>query len=114
MIGTGIFTSTGFQAASLHDPPTILIAWALGGLLALFGASAYAELGAMMPKAGGEYVYLREAYHPLVGFLSGWTSLLAGYSAPIAVAALSFGKYTDLVFPHLGHPRLLGIGLVCV
>jgi basic amino acid/polyamine antiporter, APA family len=113
MIGTGIFTSTGYQAASLGDSGTILIAWGVGGVLALCGASAYAELGAMMPKAGGEYVYLREAYHPAVGFLSGWTSLLAGFSAPIAVAGLAFGTYTAQVFPELaGSERALGIGLV--
>ena len=85
MIGTGVFTSTGFQARSLHDPMTILLAWVVGGVLALCGAAVYAELGALMPRAGGEYVYLREAYHPAVGFMSGWVSLTAGFSAPIAV-----------------------------
>jgi APA family basic amino acid/polyamine antiporter len=62
MIGTGVFTSAGFQAASLHDPMTILACWIVGGVLALCGAAAYAELGSMMPHAGGDYVYLREAY----------------------------------------------------
>lgn len=115
MIGTGVFTSTGFQAQSLHDPTTILLAWVVGGVLALCGAAAYAELGAMMPKAGGEYVYLREAYHPLIGFLSGWVSLFAGFSAPVAVAALAFGKYAAAVFPGLGDPwaqKGLAIALV--
>lgn len=93
MVGTGIFTSTGFQAASLHDPATILLLWVVGGVLALCGAASYGELGARMPKAGGEYVYLREAYHPAVGFMSGWVSLTAGFSAPIAVAALAFARY---------------------
>src|SRR5512134_3545353 len=101
MIGTGVFTSTGFQAAALHDPPTILLAWVVGGVLALCGAAAYAELGSMMPRAGGEYVYLREAYHPSVGFMSGWVSLSAGFSAPIAVAALFFARYLGTVFPEL-------------
>ena len=59
MIGAGIFISTGYEAASVHDPKTILFAWVLGGVLALCGASCYAELGTMMPQAGGEYVYLR-------------------------------------------------------
>jgi len=104
MIGTGVFTSAGFQAASLHDPGIILLAWIVGGVLALCGAAAYAELGAMMPRAGGEYVYLREAYHPLIGFLSGWVSLFAGFSAPIAVAALAFGQYSAAVFPGLDDP----------
>ncbi|HEY0195799.1 MAG TPA: amino acid permease, partial [Kofleriaceae bacterium] len=102
MIGTGVFTSTGFQAASLHDPPTILIAWIVGGVLALCGAASYAELGAMMPRAGGEYVYLREAFHPAVGFMSGWVSLTAGFSAPIAVAALAFSRYVSKLVPALG------------
>jgi len=102
MIGTGVFTSTGFQAADLKDPPTILLCWVIGGIIALCGASAYAELGSMMPKAGGEYVYLREAYHPVVGFMSGWVSLTAGFSAPIAVSAMAFSKYTGKLFPALG------------
>ncbi|MCE9571538.1 MAG: amino acid permease [Deltaproteobacteria bacterium] len=101
MIGTGVFTSTGFQAASLHDPLTILIAWVVGGVLALSGAVAYAELGAMMPRVGDEYVYLREAYHPVVGVMSGWASLVAGFSAPIAAAAMAFAKYTAVIAPGL-------------
>lgn len=101
MIGVGVFTSTGFQAQSLHDPPTILLAWIVGGVIALCGAAAYAELGSMMPKAGGEYVYLREAYHPSVGFMSGWVSLTAGFSAPIAAAALAFAKYLGTLVPSL-------------
>ncbi len=101
MIGTGVFTSTGFQAASLHDPITILLAWVVGGLLALCGAAAYAELGSMMPRAGGEYVYLREAYHPVAGFMSGWVSMTAGFSAPIAVAALAFSRYLATLVPSL-------------
>ncbi len=99
MIGTGVFTSTGFQAASLHDPWTILLCWIVGGVVALCGAATYAELGSMMPKAGGEYVYLREAYPPAVGFMSGWVSLTAGFSAPIAVAALAFAKYLATLVP---------------
>jgi APA family basic amino acid/polyamine antiporter len=101
MVGTGVFTSTGFQAASLHDPGTILLAWIVGGVFALCGAAAYAELGAMMPQAGGEYVYLREAYHPAIGFMSGWGALTAGFSAPIAVSALAFSRYASKLFPAL-------------
>jgi APA family basic amino acid/polyamine antiporter len=101
MVGSGIFTSTGYQARSLHDPWTILLCWVLGGVIALCGASAYAELGSMMPRAGGEYVYLREAYHPAVGFMSGWVSLTAGFSAPIAFAAITFASYVGRVFPSL-------------
>ena len=97
MIGTGVFTGAGFNAQSLHDPMTILLAWTIGGVIALCGAMAYAELGSMMPKAGGEYVYLREAYHPAVGFMSGWVSLTAGFSAPLAGAAISFAIYVSAI-----------------
>jgi APA family basic amino acid/polyamine antiporter len=116
MIGTGVFTSTGYQAADLHDPPTILFAWVLGGLVALAGASCYAELGTMMPKAGGEYVYLREAYHPVLGFLSGWISLTAGFSAPIATSALLFAGYLGKLSPDIAavSPKLIAIALICV
>jgi APA family basic amino acid/polyamine antiporter len=99
MIGTGIFTSTGFQAGDLHDPMTILLCWVIGGVIALCGASCYAELGSMMPKAGGEYVYLREAYHPIAGFMSGWVSMTVGFSAPIAVSALAFAAYFTRIVP---------------
>ena len=99
MIGTGVFTSTGYQAASLHDPTTIVIAWIIGGVLALAGAAVYAELGVLMPRAGGEYVYLSEAYHPAVGFMSGWVSLTAGFSAPIATSALAFAAYLATLWP---------------
>jgi len=102
MIGSGVFTSAGFQAAALHDPTTMLLTWVVGGVLALCGAAAYAELGAMMPHAGGEYVYLREAYHPGVGFMSGWVSLTAGFSAPIAASALLFSAYLGAVLPGIG------------
>ena len=115
MIGVGVFTSTGFQAASLHDPWTILVAWVVGGVLALCGAAAYAELGAMMPRVGGEYVYLSEAYHPVVGTMSGWASLIAGFSAPIAAAAIAFSRYVGAVAPSLATPgteKAMAIGLI--
>jgi APA family basic amino acid/polyamine antiporter len=98
MVGTGIFTTTGFMASEL-EPGTILVAWVIGGALALCGALVYAELGAMLPHAGGEYVYLREAFHPLVGFLSGWLSLFVGFAVPIAAASLAFGSYLGAVLP---------------
>jgi APA family basic amino acid/polyamine antiporter len=118
MIGTGVFTSTGFQAHDLHDPTTILLAWVLGGVVALGGAACYAELGTMMPRAGGEYVYLREAYHPALGFMSGWVSLTAGFSAAIATSALLFAKYLTVLFgvgfgiELGGHDRLIAIVLI--
>jgi basic amino acid/polyamine antiporter, APA family len=101
MIGTGVFIGTGFNAAALPDPMTIMILWGIGGVLALCGAACYAELGSMMPRAGGEYVYLREAYHPIVGYMSGWISLTAGFSAPIAAAAKTFARYLAAIVPGL-------------
>jgi APA family basic amino acid/polyamine antiporter len=103
MIGSGVFTSAGFQAAfSFKDPVTMMSTWLVGGVIALCGAAVYAELGSLMPRAGGEYVYLREAYHPAVGFMSGWVSLIVGFSAPIAAAALLFASYVAAILPGLG------------
>lgn len=93
MIGTGIFGTTGFMANDLGSPSWILSLWAFGGLFALLGALAYGELGAAMPRSGGEYVYIRAAYGPVWGFLSGWTSLTIGFSAAIASAAHLFADH---------------------
>jgi APA family basic amino acid/polyamine antiporter len=102
MIGAGVFTIPGFQAAySFQDPWVMMSTWLVGGIVALCGAAVYAELGSLMPRAGGEYVYLREAYHPVIGFMSGWVSLIVGFSAPIAAAALLFASYVGAVVPAL-------------
>lgn len=93
VIGSGIFTTTGFMARDLGHPGLILAIWLMGGLVALAGALAYSELGAALPVAGGEYVYLTRAYGPFVGFLSGWTSFAVGFSAAIAAGAMSFASY---------------------
>jgi basic amino acid/polyamine antiporter, APA family len=93
MIGTGIFTLTGFMLAHAGAGWLVLACWVLGGLVALAGALSYAELAVMMPRAGGEYVYLRETYGPLAGFLTGWTSFFVGFSAPIAATGIAFSKY---------------------
>ncbi len=93
MIGTGIFGTTGFMASDLGSPAWILLLWAAGGLYALMGAFAYAELGAAMPRSGGEYIYIREAYGPAFGFLTGWTSLTIGFAAAIASAAHLFADH---------------------
>jgi len=100
MIGTGIFTTSGFIMEALGDPMTMLLCWFVGGVLALSGALCYGELGAMFPSAGGEYAYLREGLGRLSGFLSGWTSLIVGFSAPIAAAAMAFASYFFAVFPN--------------
>ena len=93
MVGTGVFTSLGFQVLGLPAGFPIAMLWLVGGLLSFCGAVCYAELAAMMPRSGGEYHLLTQAYHPLLGFLSGWISVTVGFSAPIAAAAIAFGAY---------------------
>jgi APA family basic amino acid/polyamine antiporter len=93
MVGTGIFTLSGFILLELQNTQLLLLCWLLGGLFALIGALCYGELGAMFPHAGGEYVYLREIFGPLSAFVSGWISLIVGFSAPIAAAAIAFATY---------------------
>ena len=93
MIGTGILVSPGYMMASLRNYPVIFGLWALGGLLAFCGALCVAELAAALPRAGGEYVYLREAYGPMPAFLSGWTSFFVGFSAPLAVTGYVAASY---------------------
>jgi APA family basic amino acid/polyamine antiporter len=111
MVGTGVFTSLGYQLEAVPSAFPILVLWALGGFLSFCGALCYAELVAMMPRSGGEYHLLREAYHPMAGFLAGWISLVAGFAAPIALAAMAFGRYmVKLGCP--GSPVLLAAGAV--
>lgn len=93
MVGAGIFTTSGFIMHELQNPWALLACWAVGGLFALAGALCYGELGARYPRAGGEYVFLRESFGEAVAFLSGWVSLLVGFSAPIAAGAMAFAVY---------------------
>ena len=93
MIGTGVFTSIGFQLSAVQNTWSILLLWLLGGLLALFGAFAYAELGTHFKQSGGDYIYLSRVFHPLMGYLSAWAGLTVGFSAPVALAAMAFTKY---------------------
>ncbi len=102
MIGTGIFTTTGFLAGDLGEPGLVLGIWVVGALFALAGALSYSELAVNFPQSGGEYVYLTRAYGPVWGFLSGWVSFFAGFSAPVAAAALAFAGYLAFIFPALG------------
>ncbi len=99
MIGTGIFTTSGFLAGDLGAPSLVLIIWVVGAMFALFGAFCYSELGVNFPSSGGEYVYLTQAYGPTWGFMTGWASFFAGFSAPIAAAALAFSDYMGYFFP---------------
>src|SRR4051812_17829940 len=107
MIGIGIFTTTGFLAGDLGKPWLVLLSWVIGAVFAFLGAICYSELAINFPSSGGEYLYLSRAYGPTWGFITGWVSLLAGFSAPIAAAALSFASYIVFVFPALQHFRQL-------
>jgi APA family basic amino acid/polyamine antiporter len=102
MVGTGIFTTSGFIIAELGNPNTMLLCWFVGGIFALCGALCYGELGAMFPKAGGEYVFLRESLGKSLAFLSGWVSLIVGFSAPIAAASIAFATYCFRLIPFSG------------
>jgi len=101
MIGTGVFTSLGFQLLDIHSVFSILILWLLGGIISLCGALVYAELGVTFPKSGGEYVYLSKLIHPFVGFLSGWVSSTVGFAAPVALASVALGTYVHVMFPQI-------------
>jgi len=93
MIGAGIFTTSGLLMSGLNNPVLMLVLWGIGGIIALCGALSYGELGAAMPGAGGEYLFLSRLYHPVFGFLSGWVSFVVGFSAPIAASAMGFSEY---------------------
>lgn len=94
MVGSGVFTSLGFQLNSTTNTISILLLWLLGAVMALLGAFSYAELGTWFKRSGGEYHFLSKIYHPLIGYLSGWVSLTVGFAAPVALAAISIGEYT--------------------
>ena len=113
MIGIGVFTSLGFQVLGIPSPFALLMLWVVGGITAICGALAYAELAAALPRSGGEYNFLSRIYHPAVGFLAGWISATVGFAAPIAVATMAFGTYFEGVFPG-SPPLLLGLGLAWI
>lgn len=98
MVGTGVFTSLGFQLLDIRSGFVLLALWAVGGLAAVCGAMTYAELGAAMPRSGGEYNFLTRIYHPSVGFVSGWVSATVGFAGPTALAAMTFAAYGTSVF----------------
>ncbi|HDJ24182.1 MAG TPA: amino acid permease, partial [Candidatus Aminicenantes bacterium] len=107
VIGSGIFLTTGIMATSIPSPGLILLAWLVGGLLTLAGALTYAELGAALPEAGGQYVYLREAFGPLVAFLFGWVLFLVYMTGGIAALALAFSEYLSYFFPFFSSENLV-------
>jgi APA family basic amino acid/polyamine antiporter len=101
MIGTGVFTSLGFQLLDITSGFALLMLWVVGGIAALCGALTYAELGAALPRSGGEYNFLSRIYHPAAGFVSGWVSATIGFAAPVAAAAITFGSYLSAVVPEI-------------
>jgi APA family basic amino acid/polyamine antiporter len=99
MVGTGVFTSLGFQLMDLRSGFVLLMLWAIGGLAAVCGAMTYAELGAAMPRSGGEYNFLARIFHPAAGFVSGWVSATIGFAGPTALAAMTFAAYATSIMP---------------
>ena len=121
MVGSGVFTSLGFQAAGISSGPALLLLWILGGAIALFGALTYSEAGVLFPRSGGEYHFLTEMFHPALGFLAGWISFLVGFAAPVAAAAMGLGRYltSALAVPEktgagLPSSSLIAVGVVAV
>ena len=98
MIGSGIFIVSSDMARLVGSTGWLLVVWLLTGVITLAGAVSYGELASMFPKVGGQYVYLREAFGPLAGFLFGWTMLLVIYSGSTAAVATIFGSYATSVF----------------
>ncbi len=113
MVGTGIFTSLGFQVGDLPTGFAIMALWTIGGICALCGALSYAELAAALPRSGGEYHFLREIYHPSLGFVAGWISATVGFAAPVAIAAIPFGTYVAGVVPGT-NPLFLSLAVVWI
>jgi len=109
MIGAGIFTTSGLLMTDLKSPWLLISLWIVGGIIALAGALCYGELGAAMPRAGGEYTFLSALYSPLLGFLSGWVSFVVGFSAPIAASAIGFSEYFYRAFPDVFQMHGIGV-----
>jgi basic amino acid/polyamine antiporter, APA family len=111
IIGTGVFTSLGFQLADIQAGFPLLMLWLVGGIAALCGALCYGELSAALPRSGGEYHFLSQIYHPALGFMAGFVSATVGFAAPIALAAMAFGKYLQGVLD-FGSPVILSFAVV--
>jgi APA family basic amino acid/polyamine antiporter len=107
MIGSGIFIVSGGIAKQVGSPGWLLVVWIVTGLLTVVGALSYGELAAMMPKAGGQYVYLREAFSPMWGFLYGWTLFLVIQTGTIAAVAVGFARYLGVLWPKVGESEYL-------
>jgi APA family basic amino acid/polyamine antiporter len=112
MIGTGVFTSLGYQISDLKNTTSILLLWLIGGFLALIGAFIYSELASKFKQSGGDYIYLSRTFHPVFGYLSSWISLFVGFSAPISLAALAMGKYLNVFGFDLGKEFAIAMILI--
>jgi len=112
MIGTGVFTSLGFQVVDIKSIFPLLMLWLVGGIVALCGALTYSELGAALPRSGGEYNLLSKIYHPSLGFLAGWVSATVGFAGPAALAAMALGSYLKTVFPGLPADHTAAIAVI--
>src|SRR5438132_13520047 len=108
MIGSGIFIVSSIIARQVGAPGWLLVVWLVTGLLTLMAALSYGELAAMMPKAGGQYVYLREAFSPIWGFLSGWTLFLVYQTGTIAAVAVGFARYFGALVPWIADDHFIG------
>ncbi len=113
MVGTGVFTTSGFLLADLKSPWVVLAVWLAGGVLAALGALSYGALARRLPESGGEYLFLSRTLHPSLGYVAGWISLLVGFSAPLAAAATAFGTYAGPWVPRLS-PQFLGTLLILI
>ncbi len=113
MIGTGVFTSLGYQLIDIQSGFVLIMLWVVGGITALCGALTYAELGAALPRSGGEYNFLSRIYHPGIGFISGWVSATVGFAAPVSLAAITFGSYLSAAIPGL-NAQWLAVALIAV
>src|SRR6516225_9221453 len=108
MVGVGVLTTSGYTVALVKSNQWMLLLWVLGGITALCGALTLAELSAAIPRTGGDYVYLYEAYGPLPAFLSGWVSFLIGFGVPSAASAFAFAKYVLAPF-HGVRSQIVGL-----
>lgn len=114
MIGTGVFTSLGYQLSDITNTWSIILLWVIGGGIALIGAFTYAELGTHFKESGGDYIFLSRIFHPIWGYLYAWTSMTVGFSAPIAIAALAMAEYLVVPLGLGAYGKYIGIGIILI
>ncbi len=114
MIGTGVFTSLGFQLADIRNTWSIILIWTIGGCIALIGAFTYAELGSHFKESGGDYIFLSRIFHPIWGYLYAWTSMTVGFSAPIAIASLAMADYLSVPLGVGEYGKWIGIVIILI